>query len=62
MKSMQYNEVLTENIDAWEKDKQNLTDYRDGEKSDALDDTDLQNESNLNFEVLMLKQVSKQKI
>jgi len=27
--------VLTENIDAWEKDKQNLTDYRDGEKSDA---------------------------
>jgi len=27
--------VLTENIDIWEKDKQNLTDYRDGEKSDA---------------------------
>ena len=49
MKSMQYNEVLTENIDAWEKDKQNLTDYRDGEKSDALDDTDLQNGGNLKF-------------
>merc|ERR1719375_3041185 len=27
--------VLTENIDTWEKDKANLTDYRDGEKSDA---------------------------
>jgi hypothetical protein len=27
--------VLTENIDIWEKDKANLTDYRDGEKSDA---------------------------
>jgi prefoldin subunit 5 len=29
--------VLTENIDAWEKDKANLTDYRNSEKSDAQD-------------------------
>merc|ERR1719258_410112 len=29
--------VLTENIDAWEKDKANLTDYRSNEKGDAQD-------------------------